>query len=172
MVRTALLFALLAACGSSQDERPLTIDYVTDAVLAPTCGSAECHSTFRQSRGDIFDTVKGARASLIDNGLVTFDSPDYNPAKPEQARLIQWVTQIDPYGLGIGRMPYDQPMPNEDIIFLENFIAAGAPGAQCDPAMFSGFACNNTTQVRCTVDWEFGEVTQQCASQCVNGACQ
>ena len=139
MVRLALALALaLAACGTTTDDRPRTIEYVTEAILAPNCGDAQCHSTFRQSRGDVFDTVEGARESLIRNGLIVFDyppppTPGYDPDHPENAQLIQWITQTDPLGLGIGRMPYDHPIPNEDVTFLEEYIRESAPGAQCDP---------------------------------------
>jgi hypothetical protein len=166
------LALLIAGCGVSTDERPLTVEYVTYAILSPTCGAAPCHSSFRQARGDVFDTIAGVRYSLVDNGLIKFDSPVYDPAKPGNSQLIQWLTKTDPLGLGIGRMPYDAPMPNEDIKFLEDWIGAGAPGAQCDPDANNGFACNDKDQVRCGPDWVFGEVTQSCPNECVNGGCR
>jgi hypothetical protein len=175
MVRlcTALALAGLAACGTTTDDRPRTIEYVTEAILAPTCGQAQCHSSFRQSRGDVFDTVVNARRSLIVNGLITFDSPQYDPAAPATAQLIVWITQTDPNGLGIGRMPYDQPLPNEDVLFLERYIQEGAPGAQCDPdANPAGLACNNHGVYKCTADWTFGDQIADCAGDCINGMCQ
>lgn len=171
MVRRAWVLALLAACGTTTDDRPRTIGYITEAILAPTCGEAECHSTFRQSRNDVFDTVAGARRSLVDNGLILFDSPTFDPAKPDNAALIVWITQTDPYGLGIGRMPYDAPMPNADVNLLKEYIREGAPGAQCDPGLNGGKACNNRELFSCTSDWNFGDLIQTCSGDCVNGAC-
>jgi hypothetical protein len=164
----------VAACGTTTDDRPRTIAYVTEAILAPTCGQAQCHSTFRQARGDVFDTVVAARRSLIVNGLISFDSaPQYDPANPKNAILIQWLTQTDPLGRGIGRMPYDSPMPNEDVNFLELYIKEGAPGAQCDPdANAAGLACNNRTVYKCNADWTFGELVADCAGDCIAGVCQ
>ena len=164
----------LAACGTTTDDRPRTIEYVTEAILAPTCGQPQCHSTFRQARGDVFDTVAMARRSLIVNGLISFDSiPQYDPAKPEKAQLIQWITQTDPLGLGIGRMPYDSPMPNEDVNFLELYIKEGAPGAQCDPDLnLAGYACNNRAVYKCNADWTFGDFIKDCPDDCVAGECQ
>ena len=161
---------LLAACGTT-DDRPLTVEYVTGAVLEPTCGGAQCHSTFAANRTDIFDTVEGARSSLVRNGLIRFDSNHYDPGNARNADLIQWITETDPKGLGIGRMPWDAPMPNEDIAYLIKWIAAGAPGAQCDPAASQGLACNNKDLVTCNQDWTFGTKMMTCANGCASGAC-
>ncbi len=170
MVRRALVLALLAACGTTTDDRPRTVGYITEAILAPTCGEAECHSQFSQHRGYEFDTVKSSRRSLVDNGLIVFDSPNYDPANPDNALLIIWITQTDPLGLGIGRMPFDAPMPNADVNLLKEYIREGAPGAQCDPEL--GNACNNHSLYTCTADWNFGDLLQTCAGACFNGKCQ
>lgn len=172
MVRCVWLLALLAACGTTTDDRPRTIEYVTEAILAPTCGAANCHSTFAQQRGDVFDTVDAARRSLVTNGLIAFDSVNYDPANPDNAQLIVWITQTDPYGLGIGRMPLTEPMPNEDVSFLKQYIREGAPGAQCNPDQNQGMACNNRTVYTCTPDWTFGDQVTVCPGDCINGVCQ
>ena len=163
------LLLLAAACGTT-DDRPLTVQGVTEMVLAPTCGAATCHSAFAGNFNDVFDTVDSARRSLVDNGLILFDSPSFDPANPGGSQLITWVTQTDPFGLGIGRMPWDAPMPNEDVQYLENWIAAGAPGAQCDPS--NAMVCNNKQVVRCKPDWNFGAVVMTCPNACINGVCQ
>ncbi len=122
MVRCWYLVVALVACGTTTDNRPIDARYITEAILAPTCGAAQCHSTFSQNRGDVFDTLEGMRRSIVNNGLVVLDSTAFDPADPPSAALIQWVTKIDPLGLGIGRMPYDAPMPNEDVYLLERWI--------------------------------------------------
>jgi hypothetical protein len=170
MQRVFCALIALAACGTDNDDRPLTIQYVTETILAPTCGAAQCHSQFTQAKGDIFDTVEAARRSLVDNGLIQFDSVAYDPATPKQATLILWLTETDPLGLGIGRMPYDAPMPNADILFLEKWISKGAPGAQCDPEL--GNACNNKDLVQCNPDWTFGPLVMSCPVDCIAGACR
>ncbi len=174
MLRRAwVLLLACAACGTTNDDRPKTIENSTASILAPTCGAAQCHSTFRQARGDVFDTVAGARRSLVDNGLIIFDSGiQYDPGKPEGAALIRWITETDPFGLGIGRMPYDAPMPNEDVELLRKYIAVGAPGAQCDPAANNGMACNNNDVVKCNADWNFGTKVMTCPTTCTAGVCQ
>jgi hypothetical protein len=174
MVRLALVLAVAsAACGTTTDDRPRTIQYVAEAILAPNCGDAQCHSTFRQSRGDIFDTVVGTRESLVRNGLILFDSTHYDPANPADSDLIHWITETDPDGRGIGRMPYDHPIPNEDVNFLEEYIREGAPGAQCDPDLTTNHtACNNRALYTCTDTWTFGDFLMNCPGDCIAGACQ
>jgi hypothetical protein len=166
------LLLVVAACGTNNDDRPLTVEYVTEAVLAPTCGAAPCHSTFKQSRGDVFDTVEAVRRSLVDNGLIAFESRSYDPDAPENSGLITWVTKTDPFNRGIGRMPYDAPMPNEDIKYLEKWIRAQAPGAQCDPALNAAMACNKNDVVQCNPDWTFGDFVLTCSAGCASGVCQ
>jgi hypothetical protein len=165
MHRLAFALMVLAACGTTDDQRPTTVQYATEAILAPTCGAAQCHSTFKQARGDVFDTVEGARHSLVDNGLIQLDSRNYSKTDPTKVDfttepLIVWITQTDPFRRGIGRMPYDAPMPNADIDYLKRYIQAGAPGAACNPTL--GNACKNTDLVTCTADWSFGTLVHAC----------
>ena len=133
MHRLVLLTALLAACGRA-DDRPPTLDYLVENILAPSCAVAQCHSAFRQQVGDQFDTVAASRRSIVVNGLVRFpaDVPD-----PSQSLLIRVLTVgapsiLDPSS-GNVRMPYDSPIPDADIDLIQAWIAAGAHGAQCVP---------------------------------------
>lgn len=179
MHRPALALVVLAACGTDEDLRPLTVQYATEAILGPTCGAAQCHSSFTQAKGDVFDTVEGARHSLVDNGLIQLDSARYSATEPTKIDvanepLIVWISAIDPFRRGIGRMPYDAPMPNTDINYLKKFIQAGAPGAACDPDL-SATACNNTNLMTCTADWSFGALIHACKTPnevgCSAGGC-
>ncbi|HTR53524.1 MAG TPA: hypothetical protein VMJ10_22680 [Kofleriaceae bacterium] len=167
----------VAACGTSTDDRPLTVQYVTDAILRPTCGGAACHSSFATNRGYVLDTVDGVRSAVLGTGgqlpLVGLGSvPAYDPDNPGNSEMIRWLTETDPDGKGIGRMPYDAPMPNEDIRFLENWIAAAAPGAQCDPDQPGGMGCNNMDLHVCNSDWTFGALVMTCPTSCSQGLCQ
>jgi hypothetical protein len=132
MQRLVLVGALLAgACGAT-DDRPRTLAYITETILAPSCASAECHSAFRRQVGDQFDTVDATRVSIVANGLVTL--PD-DVANPSGSILIQTLTVgstsvLDPKS-GKVRMPYDAPMPDADVELIRDWIAQGAHGAQC-----------------------------------------
>lgn len=148
------LAVTVAACGSVDDNRPLDAQYVTAAVLAPTCGAAECHSTFTQAGPGttpyVFDTLVGMRRTIVENGLVVLDSNQFDPAAPAGAALITWLTKTDPFQLGIGRMPYDAPMPNEDIHFLEDWIQ-GTVTETTDGATCSGSLACLTPGATCKI---------------------
>jgi hypothetical protein len=161
----------LAACGETTDDRPLELEYLTQAIFAPTCGATQCHSSFTQASGVVFDTPEAARRTLIGGQLIQFGSENYDPDKPEDAALIHWITDIDPFGLGVGRMPFDSPMPNKDVLLLQEWISKQAPGAQCDPEENNGNACNNKEVVKCNMDWTFGARVQLCAGECGAGMC-
>ncbi len=166
----AAIITSLAACGTT-DDRPLTLPNITETILRPTCGSAPCHSTFTQELGDVFDTVKGARQSIINNALVVI--PD-DEAMPDMSRLLVAIevglpSVLEP-GSGKIRMPYDAPMPNEDIVLIRKWIAAGAPGAQCIPE--DGNVCISTNVTACNADGNLGNVVMMCTGSCIAGACQ
>jgi hypothetical protein len=135
MNRLVLLGALLAgACGTATDDRPPTLDYITEAILAPSCATAECHSAFKRQVGDVFDTPASARRTIVANQLVVY--PD-DVADPAHSFLITTLTVGSPSilspGSGNVRMPYDAPMPDADIELIKAWIAGGALGAQCEP---------------------------------------
>jgi hypothetical protein len=134
MHRLALAGALLAsACGSAADDRPPTLDFITETIFAPSCAAAQCHSAFAREVGDEFDTPAAARRSIVANNLATPDDKD-DPASSLLVRtLTVGVTSLlDPNGPTI-RMPYDAPMPDADIELTKAWIADGVPGAQCVP---------------------------------------
>lgn len=161
-----------AACGTAEDDRPLELPYLTQAIFEPSCGVTNCHSSFVSAGGVVLDTPETVRRTLVGGGLVQFDSQQYDPDNPENASLIIWITQIDPFGRGIGRMPFDAPIPNRDVELLIEWISAQAPGAQCNPEINDGFACNNKEVVQCNADWTFGEFVQLCTGECVQGTCR
>lgn len=165
-----VLIAALGACGAT-DDRPATLPYITDTILAPTCAVAECHSAFKQEVGDQFDTIDATRHSMVANALVVYP---YDMAAPNQAYLVQTLTVGVPSRLGSGlvRMPYDAPMPDADVALISAWIAAGAPGAQCLPNA-SGLGCTVSGDgpvghplryhvVQCSADGNAGAVVMDC----------
>jgi hypothetical protein len=164
------VLVVVAASCRTEDDRPATMTYITEAILAPTCGEAQCHAAFTANRNDVFDSVEAARRSIHRNFLATIDNRD----EPDQADLITWITQDNPLGLGIGRMPRDAPMPNEDVALIRNWIAAGVPGGQCVPGDNDGKECDGLDVATCDPDGNFGAVLMTCdaATQlCANGGC-
>lgn len=172
MKRLVMIGALFAgACGSTTDDRPRTLAYITETILAPTCASAECHSAFKRQVGDQFDTVDATRQSIVGNSLVL---PD-DAANPAGSFLIQSLTVgalsvLDPRSGTKVRMPYDAPMPDADIALIEAWIAEGAPGAQC-LADAQGHGCSTrhnaagatvSQVVNCSADGNAGTVVMTC----------
>jgi len=117
------LLLLLAACGTT-DDRPETLDYLTATIFAPTCGAAECHSGQTAHNGYVFDTVEATQTSLH-MGLIGPCIATPCDASPGNSYLVQVITDQDAFG---HRMPRDAPLPNADILLIENWIIGGANG--------------------------------------------
>jgi hypothetical protein len=174
--------AVTAACGVETDDRPLEVDYLTSAILAPSCAQAQCHSSFARKADLAFDTPDHVRESLLQPGadaLLSFDSGRYDPRPYEPSakpHLITWITNIDPFAKGVGRMPFDTPLPDKDVALLAEWIrepdpargitGARAVGAQCNPALYGGRACDRGDLVECGDDWNFGAVIESCSIGC------
>ena len=167
MQRLVLIGALLAgaagACGVT-DDRPATLEYITDTILAPTCAAAQCHSAFKMEVGDEFDTVDATRRTIVNNGLV-------EPGSPGASYLYNALTVGVPSILSPGstvRMPFDAPMPDADLALIAAWITKGAPGAQC-LANAQGNSCSVTGpagakvyHVVTCVDGSIGDVVMDC----------
>jgi hypothetical protein len=176
----------VGGCGST-DDRPRTLEYITDTILAPTCALAECHSAFKMEVGDQFDTAEAARRSMVANSLLVYSSNE----GPAGSTLIKSMTVGVPSLLERNltvRMPYDAPMPDADIALMEAWIAEGARGAQC-VANDAGNGCSVTTvgtgtgavttyQVVKCVDGNIGDLVMDCPGKTVcayvtgNGQCK
>lgn len=105
----------LAACDQTDNDRPATLEYITLAILQPSCSQYTCHSSYRNTKGYAFDTVEAARRSL--QGIVDTSDPD-----PASSFLYQVLTRTRL------RMPYDAPLPQKDIDLIARWIMDGAPG--------------------------------------------
>jgi len=101
---------LLAACSQTDNDRPRTLQYVTEAILQPNCAQDVCHSSYTRVKGYAFDTVAAARASLV---------PLVNKMEPESSLLYTVLTRT------IKRMPYDAPLPDKDIQLIQEWLERG-----------------------------------------------
>jgi hypothetical protein len=106
--------ALVAACGTTPDERPLTLEVVTLEVLAPSCGQVQCHSTTTRTEQLAFDTVEASQQSLI---RLDVDNPDFFGG--------QLFEVLD--GANGVFMPFDAPLADQDYALLAAWITAGTP---------------------------------------------
>jgi hypothetical protein len=113
MFRLVLVAAVALAACEEADNRPVTLEYITVAILQPACSQYVCHSSYRKERGYAFDTVAAAKLSL--QPLVV---PNDLEASLLNTVLIRRVK----------RMPYDAPLPDKDIELIQRWIEGGAPG--------------------------------------------
>lgn len=198
----ALLLAIsatglvVASCGTLEDERPLcetvgdsscgrplTVEFLTLQIFAPSCGQTQCHSKFHQAGKLVFDNPHDVRRSLLTPGsgpLIKFTSEQFDPLDTASSSFIQWLSPLNKVNEAVGRMPFDSPLPAIDMQLLQvwmreppldangNAIESGASarGAQCDPDLYEGFACNGDDRVRCNDDFNFGEPEETCANGC------
>ena len=102
-----------AACTQSDNDRPATLEYITAAILQPSCSQYTCHSSFRRAKTYAFDTIEVARESL---GRIV------NPGDSQSSFLFLVLTRT------VKRMPYDSPLAQKDIDLIARWIDDGAPG--------------------------------------------
>jgi hypothetical protein len=112
MFRTVLVAAVaVAGCNQTDNDRPATLEYITDAILQPNCAQDVCHSSYRREKGYAFDTVDNARQSL--KLIVNKDEP--------QSSLL-YAVLIRKFK----RMPYDAPLPDKDIELILRWLQSDA----------------------------------------------
>jgi hypothetical protein len=114
MFRIAVAAAVAcAACSQTDNDRPATLQYITEAILQPNCAQDVCHSSYTRTRGYAFDTVAAARQSLRIPGLV-------KPTEPDSSLLYTVLIRQ------VKRMPYDAPLPDKDIDLIHLWIGGSA----------------------------------------------
>lgn len=120
MYRLVLVAAVaLTACDQTDNDRPATLEYITEAILQPSCSQATCHSSYRRENDYVFDTVDEARKSITKHSLV---SPGDSGGSLLYGVLVRSVK----------RMPYDSPLADKDIALIQKWIDDGAPGLEED----------------------------------------
>jgi hypothetical protein len=107
--------AATAACSQTDNNRPATLEYITEAILQPNCSQSVCHSSYTMERGYAFDTVIAARRSILTHSLVQ--------ASDAGGSLLYNVLIRTKK-----RMPYDSPLQQKDIELIKQWIDDGAPG--------------------------------------------
>jgi hypothetical protein len=101
----------VAACSQTENNRPATVQYITEAILQPHCSQDVCHSSYRKAGGYAFDTVAASKQAL--RGLVS-------PTEPESSLLYTVLIR------NVKRMPYDTPLPDKDIDLILLWIQENA----------------------------------------------
>lgn len=105
------------------DERPRTLAFVTAAILGPSCGTANCHSSYTDADNYAFGTIAEAQVSLGGGAVI--------PTAPDDSLLYQVL--VSPGGAGAPKqMPRDQPLADDDIQLIRDWITNGAQGLVVD----------------------------------------
>jgi hypothetical protein len=124
-MKLCILSLLVTAACNTVDDRPETLAYITETVLAPNCGVAECHSSLRRQSNYVFDSVAEAQTSIKNGSLIVACTTPPCPNAPGGSYLLRVITDGDIYG---NRMPLDEPLPNLDAVLIAKWITDGAPG--------------------------------------------
>ncbi len=128
-MRGLILLTVLSAC-SETDERPHTLAYITETILAPSCGTAECHSAMKRQNDYAFDTVENAEQSIRKGNLVIQCAMPPCQDAPSVSSLLTVISDKDVAG---NRMPLDEPLANLDVYLIGEWIIDGSPGYQPTP---------------------------------------
>jgi hypothetical protein len=102
------LAAGFAGCVDT-DNRPKTLEYITETILKPSCGTVNCHSSLGYTKDYAFDSVAAARATFNRGGtspgaVLTVMRREYNP------------------------MPPNDIVADQDLELIQAWIDAGTPG--------------------------------------------
>ena len=106
-----ILVSAIAGCVDT-DNRPKTLEYITETILKPSCGTVNCHSSLGKTQGLAFDSVDAVRAA--------FGTSKYS-ATPEFVLSVMQST-------GSNRMPPNDIVADQDIELIQAWIDAGTPG--------------------------------------------
>lgn len=105
----ALCSLLLVACGTD-DPRSPTVEVISTEILAPACGTPQCHSTSTLQSGYAFDTLAASKVAL--KSLTSGQTGGHHRSLLEE--------------LTTRRMPPDVPLDDADLKLLETWIALPA----------------------------------------------
>jgi len=109
--------AALLGCGSTTDDRPAKWSFISATITEPSCATVNCHSDVAGRAGvDLADRAIGYN-DLTTRGFTRLA----DPTDPTSAPVLYLMR-----GRGSIRMPPDVPLPEADIMLIQNWIAAGA----------------------------------------------
>ena len=107
--------AALIGCGSADDTRPARWSFISATIIEPSCATVNCHSKIAERAGvDLHDRATGYADLVMRNFVV--------PGNPDQSALHYLLR-----GEGSLRMPPDAPLPEADMLLIDEWIMAGAP---------------------------------------------
>jgi hypothetical protein len=155
-----LVAAALPACDEGTDPRSASWDYISAAIMQPSCATTSCHGPAAAVAGlDFSDADRGYTSltklwvwvvdptNTLTDGCRVVDGvrvcqrtvrPLVNPYNPAQSRMMH-VLRAE----GAPRMPPDRPLTEADTLLIERWVLEGAlrhPGDQLLPDAAPGDA--------------------------------
>ena len=117
-LKSTLLAAVAAAgigCGSTTDDRPVKWSFISATIIEPSCATVNCHSEIADRAGvDLHDRATGYR-DLTERRFVI-------PGDQTSSSALLYLLRAQ----GSIRMPPDSPLPEADMVLIDNWIKAGA----------------------------------------------
>jgi hypothetical protein len=121
MHRCCALVVVLAACGTTTDDRPETAQFITTSIVEPYCGRQACHSSATDAHNLALDTF-----AHTDDVFLNASEEGHRMVQPGDHTASELWLVITPGATKI--MPPDYPLPDEDNALIARWIDAGAPG--------------------------------------------
>jgi hypothetical protein len=124
-------------CGTAGcEQRPATWEYISPALFEPNCATSSCHSRATAVDGlDFSNAERGYRSLTSLSATIDGKNPArrafITPYQPQQSRLVQMLRARN-----APRMPPDRPMPEADILLVEEWILNGARQHASAPPTF------------------------------------
>jgi hypothetical protein len=107
--------ATTAGCGGTNDDRPPKWSFISATIIEPSCATVNCHSAITRQGGVDLSSAKIGYQTLV------LDSTFYVIPKDRDSTLVRLMNAE-----GSLRMPPDNPLPQADIVLIENWISDGA----------------------------------------------
>src|SRR6266700_1040364 len=118
------LLASAPGCGGSNDPRPVKWSYISAAIMEPSCATANCHSAIAARASVDLSNREVGYTSLADRHFVITKAAE--PNLSDDDRVARSPVPNLMRAVGNLRMPPDLPVPEPDIVLIENWIRAGA----------------------------------------------
>jgi len=114
----AAAVAALIGCGSATDDRPAKWSFISATITEPSCATVNCHSAVAQKAGvDLHDRDTGYKSLTVPHFATLYDQTD-----PTSAPVLLLMRAV-----GSQRMPPDVPLPEADILLIQNWINSNLP---------------------------------------------
>jgi hypothetical protein len=110
----AALALAAVGCGGATDDRPQRWSFISATIMEPSCATVNCHSAITHQGGVDLSAREIGYQSLVPTFFVF-------PGDPHDSPVVNLMNAV-----GSIRMPPDNPLPQADIVLIENWIADGA----------------------------------------------